>query len=111
MINKASYKEELLTLGYHKLSVEQRIRNINHFIRITQKELQQVKPSDLKKYVNHYQQKALNTHTIQGYYRSIEHYFSYLEREKLIKKIHLIIMSYNFLKLQKQKEKYSLSKK
>lgn len=86
MIHKASYKEELLILGYNKLSVEQRIRNIHHFIRITQKELQQVKPSDLKKYVNHYQQKALNTHTIQGYYRSIEHYFSYLEREKLIKK-------------------------
>ncbi|MFS1520349.1 tyrosine-type recombinase/integrase [Flavobacterium covae] len=100
MIHTASYKQELLTLGYHKLSVEQRIRSLNHFRGITQKEPQEVKPSDIKKYVNHYQQKALNTHTIQGYYRSIEHYFSYLEREQLIKK-----NPFNYYELQLPKAK------
>ncbi|QYS87190.1 tyrosine-type recombinase/integrase [Flavobacterium oreochromis] len=100
MINKASYKEELLILGYHKLSVEQRIRNINHFRRITQKEICQVNPSDIEKYVKHYQNKGLISHTIQGYYRSLEHYFSYLEREQLIKK-----NPFNYYELQLPKVK------
>lgn len=103
MEHKTSYKQELLILGYNKTSVEQQIRNINNFFKITQKEIQEVKPSDIKNFVKHFKSKQLHSSTIRSCYNHIEKYFIYLEREQNIKK-----NPFNYYQLELSKDKHTI---
>jgi integrase/recombinase XerD len=85
-IQKASYREELIILGYTILSINQRIRDIEKFIRFTQKQETQIKVENIAHYINHLLQKKLHSDTINASFRHISQYFIYLEREQIIKK-------------------------
>jgi integrase/recombinase XerD len=83
---KASYKEELTTLGYSHLSVEQRIRDIIRIETFTQKQVTQINTKDIENYINHFVQRKLHSDAIKAYHRHVQQYFVYLEREQIIKK-------------------------
>jgi integrase/recombinase XerD len=83
---KASYKEELTTLGYNHLSVAQRMRDIKNMETFTTKEITQTTLKDLHNYVQYLIQKPLHSDTINAYFKSLQKYFMYLEREQIIRK-------------------------
>jgi integrase/recombinase XerD len=83
---KASYKAELTILGYNRLLVDQRIRDIIRMETFTAKEITQIQPKDLENYIHHFIQRKLHSNTIKIYYRHVQQYFVYLEREQIIRK-------------------------
>jgi integrase/recombinase XerD len=86
MNTKASYKEELTTLGYNRLSVEQRIRDIIRIETFTQKQATQINTTDIENYIHHFVQRKLHSDSIKAYYRNAQQYFVFLEREQIIQK-------------------------
>lgn len=86
MDTKASYKEALTTLGYNRLSIEQRIRDVIRMETFTAKQATQITTKDLKNYIHHFIERKLHSDTIKAYYRHVQQYFVYLEKEQVIRK-------------------------
>lgn len=86
MEHKASYKVELLTLGYSSLAIDNRLRCITNFLNLLKKPAGLVKTKDIDYYIKYTIDKKLHSNSIHNYFTIIDQYFVFLEQRGVIKK-------------------------
>ncbi|QYS90058.1 phage integrase N-terminal SAM-like domain-containing protein [Flavobacterium davisii] len=111
MEHKASYKVELLTLGYSSLAIDNRLRCITNFLNLLKKPAGLVKTKDIDYYIKYTIDKKLHSNSIHNYFTIIDQYFVFLEQRGVIKKILLMPIAYKSKRIPKTYERYYPNKK